>query len=480
MMRVVDFISEVRKGNLDNKKLLDEFRKRVIHVDEKYNIFITLVDPESIEATHRDGLLSGVPIAIKDNIITKGIRTTCASQILENYVPSYDATVVEKIKMQGGVIVGKANMDEFAMGALGTTSFFGPTKNPLNPSLSPGGSSSGSAAAVASGVVPLSLGSDTGGSIRLPAAWTGIYGLKPTYGLISRFGLVSYSDSLDQIGPMARSIFDLELLFGVILGRDTKDPVTYEKHIPNDVFIKKSFENPRFNVLKNLKVALIREPLIHEDADKKIIERFMNYVSLIEKEGAIVDEVSLPLLNKAPQIYYVIAFSDASSNLARFTGLLYGKRIIDVEDVNWDDFYMKNRGQFGWEVKRRILLGSFILSAGYYEMYYDRALRARAKLTFEINSILNKYDVILTPGSNISVLPLNYDASDLSKLNAIDSLLVIANLTGLPAITIPLEINSTTPVSFQFISKKWSEDILFEIGKYIGLHISRLEREIET
>jgi aspartyl-tRNA(Asn)/glutamyl-tRNA(Gln) amidotransferase subunit A len=477
-MRAVDFLLSIKRGEIDDVKLIERFRERVIAEDEKYNIFITLAEPD--ESFPRKRLLSGVPIAVKDNIVTKNLRTTCASQVLENFVPSYDATVVERIKSEGGVIVGKTNMDEFAMGALGTTSYFGPTRNPLNPSLSPGGSSSGSAAAVSSGLVPIALGSDTGGSIRLPAAWTGIYGLKPTYGLVSRYGLVSYSDSLDQIGPMASSIFDLELLFGVIMGWDEKDPTTYDKHVPSEVFIKRAFMNPDPLIMRNLRVALLKEPLVHEDADQKVVDRFMDYVSELEAYGALVEKVSIPLVNKAPQIYYVIAFSDASSNLARFSGLLYGKRVVDVIDTDWDEYYMRNRKLFGWEVKRRILLGSFILSAGYYEMYYDRALRARAKLYDELNKVLAKYDVIATPGSNIPPLPLDFDASDLSRLNAIDSLLVIANLAGLPAIVIPLEVSANTPISIQLISQKWSEDILFEIGKYIALYISKLERELEA
>lgn len=477
-MRAVDFLLGIRRGETDELKLIDGFREKVITEDEKYNIFITLAEPD--DRFPRNKFLSGVPIAIKDNIVTKNLRTTCASQVLEDFVPSYDATVIKRIKNEGGVIVGKTNMDEFAMGALGTTSFFGPTRNPLNPVLSPGGSSSGSAASVASGLVPMALGSDTGGSIRLPAAWTGIYGLKPTYGLVSRYGLISYSDSLDQIGPMAGSIFDLELLFGVIMGWDERDPTTYDKHVPREVFIKKAFKNPDPDVMKNLKIALLKEPLTHNDADPKVVERFMNYISELESNGAVVKEVSIPLVNKAPQIYYVIAFSDASSNLARFSGLLYGKRVVDVIDIDWDEYYMKNRKLFGWEVKRRILLGSFILSAGYYEMYYDRALRARAKLYEEINRILSKYDVIATPGSNIPPLPLDFDASDLSRLNAIDSSLVIANLTGLPAMVIPLEKNMYAPISIQLISQKWSEDILFEIGKFIALYISKFERELET
>lgn len=478
MTRVVELILRRRAGEEVDGGLIEDFRRRAVSEDEKYNIFITLVDPP--DEVRADGLLAGVPIAIKDNIITKGIRTTCASQILENYVPSYDATAVEKIRKQGGAIVGKTNMDEFAMGSLGTNSFFGPTRNPLSPGLSPGGSSSGSAAAVASGLVPLALGSDTGGSIRLPAAWTGIYGLKSTYGLVSRYGLVSYSDSLDQIGPMARSIYDLELLFGVIMGWDPRDPTTYDKHIPGEIFIKRSLRDPGEGVLKNLRIGLLREPLVHQDADPKVVGRFLDYMSKIEGEGAVVEEVSLPMMSKAPQIYYVIAFSDASSNLARYTGVHYGRRSVDVSDIDWDEFYMRNRGALGWEVKRRILLGSFILSAGYYEMYYGNALRARAKLFDEFTRLLGKYDVIATPGSNIPPLPLDYDASDLSRLNAIDSLLVVANLTGLPALTLPLEVSSSAPISLQLISHKWSEDLLFEIGKYIALHVSRLERGVSA
>lgn len=478
-MRVVDFIIERKSGSIDIYKPMERFFESVINVDEKFNIFITLTSDFVIE-TNSNGLLSGIPIAIKDNIVTKGLRTTCASKVLENYVPSYDATVVKRIKAEGGLIVGKTNMDEFAMGALGTTSAFGPTLNPLNPSFSPGGSSSGSAAAVAIGIVPLALGSDTGGSVRLPAAWTGIYGLKPTYGLISRYGLISYSDSMDQIGPMTKSIFDLELLFGILMGRDESDPTTYDRHISREVFIKRAFRNPSPDILKGMRIALIKNSITHPERDQMVIDRFLRYIDKMKSEGAIIEEVQIPSFEKAPQVYYIIAFSDASSNLARYMGTLYGMRRTDVDKAYMDEYFSLNRTFFGWEVKRRIILGSFILSSGYYDMYYDRALRARAKIADEVMRILEKYDLIITPGSNISPLPIDFDASDLSRLNAIDAPLVIANLTGLPALIVPLETAPFPPISMQLISHKWSEDILFEVGKFIALNISKIEGEVKS
>lgn len=479
-MRAVDFMVEVRSGG-DPLRLLERFEREAPRVDMNLNIFITMVSPEPpVGPSPENAPLYMVPIAVKDNIVTKGVRTTCASRVLENYVPSYDATVIERLKRSGAVVVGKANMDEFAMGALGTTSAFGPTRNPLNPSLSPGGSSSGSAAAVASGLVPMALGSDTGGSVRLPAAWTGICGLKPTYGLVSRYGLISYADSLDQIGPMAASVFDLELLFSVIMGWDPRDPTSYEKHPPPELFARRAFANPSPEVLRGLRVGLIKESLEHPDADEGVIKRFMRYLSALGSEGAVVEEVRFPLFSKAPPTYYVIAFSEAFSNLSRFMGLLYGSRTRGPEEGDWKDFFGDNRALFGWEVKRRILLGAFALSAGYYDMYYGRALRVRARIANDLLRLLERYDVLVTPGSPVPPLPLDFDATDLARLNAVDAPMVIANLAGLPALVLPLEVRGDGPVSIQLISGRWTEDLLFEVGKAIAVYVAKTEREVRA
>jgi aspartyl-tRNA(Asn)/glutamyl-tRNA(Gln) amidotransferase subunit A len=460
--KVVSFIEDLKNGATDPYAYVERALEEASRKDPVLNIFITMKSevPDKLV----NGKLAGVPIAVKDNIVTKGLRTTCASRILENFVPQYSATIVKILEREGAVIIGKTNMDEFAMGALGTTSAFGPTLNPINTKLSPGGSSSGSAAAVASGVVDVALGSDTGGSIRLPAAWTGIFGLKPTYGAVSRFGLISYADSMDQIGPMSSNASDLAYLFSIISSFDPLDPTSSHNPWGNRIEEIASKE-PDFDLLRKLKLKIPRELLNHPQAEEYVIEEFWGKISTLEKEGAQVEEISEPILLKVPQVYYVIAFSEASSNLARFDGVRYGSRIAELEDNDWDSYYMMNRSLFGWEVKRRIMLGAFILSKGYYEMYYSLALKARAVIKRKIESHLKDGSLIATPGSLISPLPINYDATDLSKLNAIDAPLMIANLGGFPAVTVPTGSVSGTPTSMQFVGPSWSEDKLLSLAK---------------
>lgn len=459
----------IKEGTLDPEKPFEDAVEQAIKNDPKYNIFITLTSNED-KSIFKKGKLSGIPIAVKDNISTKGIRTTCASKILEDYVPGYSATVVERIEAEGGIIFGKTNMDEFAMGALGTTSAFGPTLNNLNIELSPGGSSSGSAVAVSSGTVKLALGSDTGGSIRLPAAWTGIYGFKPTYGFVSRYGLISYADSMDQIGPLATNISDLILLFSIISGSDERDPTSQFPGINKEKMLKLAYSEADVDILKKLKLIVIKNLIEHPQADEGLINEFWKDLKMLESYGASIELIDEPLILKIPQIYYIIAFSEASSNLARFDGLRYGKRISNVEKNDYDSFYMENRTLFGWEVKRRILLGTFILSKGYYETYYVKALKARTYLRKRIDRILNEETkFIVTPGSLIRPLPLKYDARDLSKLNAVDAPLMLANLIGSPAIVIPTGFSQSSPKSLQLIGRVWSDYTLLSIAKAIEL-----------
>ncbi|MEM0020637.1 MAG: amidase family protein [Fervidicoccaceae archaeon] len=461
--KVVDFVDAVRRGDADPHKYVEKSLEEIARKDPLFNMFIT-IRSEIPEKINLKGRLPGVPIAVKDNIVTRGLRTTCASRILENFIPQYSATVVKLLEKEGAIIIGKTNMDEFAMGALGTTSAFGPTLNPLDPDLSPGGSSSGSAAAVASGVVDIALGSDTGGSIRLPAAWTGIFGLKPTYGAVSRFGLISYADSMDQIGPMSSSASDLALLFSIISSYDSMDPTSSQNPWGNSLE-KISLSPPNFDHLHGLNIVVPRELAEHPEADENIVSNFWKGIKKLEGEGAQIIEISEPLFLKVPQIYYVIAFSEASSNLARFDGVRYGSRVVPPDDLDWDSYYMENRSMFGWEVKRRIVLGSFILSKGYYDMYYSQALKARGMIKRKVEELLGKGRVIATPGSPIRPLPIDYDATDLSKLNSIDAPLMIANLAGLPAITVPMGTAFNSPLSIQLIGPPWSDDRLIELAK---------------
>ncbi len=463
--QVVDFVLERKNGNADPYKLVEESYKRIKQLDPALNVFITIKGDLLDEINEKNNdILAGVPIAVKDNIVTKNLRTTCASRVLENFVPSYNATVIERLRSAGALIIGKTNMDEFAMGTLGTTSAFGPTRNYLNTNWSPGGSSSGSAVAVSSNMTPLALGSDTGGSIRLPAAWNGIYGLKPTYGMVSRYGLISYAESLEQIGPMASSASDLALLYSVIMGHDPRDPTTYHRHQPNEEFRRIAFKEPNLRIIEGLKIAVIKDFIEHPDSSDEMIKAFWSDLKKIEAEGAEIIEFSVDIFQRIPQIYYVIAFSEASSNLARYAGVLFGSRTSSFTDVDWENAYSENRRLFGWEVKRRIMLGSFILSKGYYEMYYGTALKARRIVYEEASKILAKTHVIITPGSTVPPLPLEYDIRDLSKLNSLDAPLMLANLTGLPALTMPTRVNGV-PQSIQLIGEKWSEDFLFTLAK---------------
>ncbi|MEM4475433.1 MAG: amidase family protein [Fervidicoccaceae archaeon] len=444
--------------------LLERSLANIKRLDPQINAFIT-IDGSALEDPPRvRGPLLGVPIALKDNIATMGLRTTCASRVLEDFVPSYDATVTKRLKASGAIVIGKTNMDEFAMGALGTTSAFGPTRNPLDLSLSPGGSSSGSAAAVASGMVPVALGSDTGGSIRLPAAWTLTFGLKPTFGLVSRYGLVSYGESLEQIGPMAANAKDLALLMSVIAGRDSRDATSLDADLKAE-FLKVAFSEPSPDALEGLRLAVIRELVEHPQADEDVIRGFWKALDELSSEGVKIDVVECPLVLKAPQIYYVIAFSEASSNLARYTGVLFGKRVVPLEGSSWDKVYSRTRALFGWEVRRRIILGAFVLSKGYYDMYFSRALRARSLLARKIAEILARYDAIVSPGSPVRPLPLDFDVTDLSKLNAVDAPLVVANLSGLPAISFPIGLSRGAPISMQLIGPRLSDPRLLEIAK---------------
>ena len=447
----------------DRVKFIEKSIEKTIKLDPEYNIFLA-INTELTTQKHI-GRLNGVPIAVKDNIVVKGLRTTCGSRMLENYIPQYNATVIKRILNEGGFIIGKTNMDEFAMGALGTNSAYGPTRNPLNPRLSPGGSSSGSAAAVASGIVPAALGSDTGGSIRLPAAWTATYGLKPTYGSVSRYGLVSYADSLEQIGVIAGTSVDLAYMYSVILGYDEHDPTSQPIGVPSEVYYKIAIEENNTNYIKGIKLAIIKEFLEHPLVSEESIKIFWKNISKLEDEGAIINEYSEPLFLLAPQVYYIIAFAEASSNLARYDGVRYGARASPFTGVDYDAVYMENRSLFGWEVKRRVLLGAFILSKGYYDMYYSRALKARSKIKHNVDKVLSKNDFIITPGTPIKPLPIDYDATDLSKLNAIDAPLVLANLTGYPALTMPF-LRKKEPLStLQFLGPKWSDDLLLRIAR---------------
>ncbi|MCX9080571.1 MAG: Asp-tRNA(Asn)/Glu-tRNA(Gln) amidotransferase subunit GatA [Candidatus Methanoperedens sp.] len=418
----------------------------------KLNAFITvskesaLSQAQEIDAKGHDGPLAGIPIAIKDNISTKGIRTTCASRILTGYIPPYDAHVIEKLKNAGAVIIGKTNMDEFAMGSSTETSFYGPTLNPWDNTRVPGGSSGGSAAAVAGGEAPLSLGSDTGGSVRCPASFCGVVGLKPTYGVISRYGLISYANSLEQIGPFASSVRDVATLFDVIAGHDPRDSTSvkgagnYSLALENDV--------------KGLKIG-IPEEYFGEGIDRNVEKSVRDAINTLEELGATSTEVKMPHTKYALSAYYIIAMSEASSNLARFDGMRYGLR---TEDQDWHTTFSHVRAAgFGDEVKRRILLGTYALSAGYLDKYYLKALKIRTLIKQDFERTFKDVDVLIAPTMPYPAFKIGEKIDDPLSLYLADVETVPINLAGVPSLSIPCGTSGGLPIGMQVIGKHFDE-----------------------
>jgi len=429
-------------------------------IDEKYN-------KGEIQNNH---FIAGIPIAIKDNICFKGYPTTCGSRMLEKFIPPYDATVIKKVNFHGGVIIGKTNMDEFAMGSSTETSHFGPTLNPHNPDYIPGGSSGGSAAAVADFQAVLALGSDTGGSIRQPAALCGVVGLKPTYGLVSRYGLVAFASSLDQIGTFARDVKDTALLLNVIAGYDSKDSTSVNIEIPN--YLQEIEKG-----IKNFKVGVPKEYFV-EGIDKEVREKVENLIKKLEKEGAIIEETSLPHTEYAIADYYIIAPSEASSNLARYDGVKYGYRSnTPSSDKNLIEMYFNTRCEgFGAEVKRRILIGTYSLSSGYYDAYYLKALKVRTLIKQDFDEAFKKYDCLITPTSPTPAFRLGEKLDDPLKMYLSDIFTISANLAGIPGISIPVGKSSNNlPIGAQLLAAHFQEKKLLQIA-YIAEKL--VEKEI--
>ena len=408
---------------------------------------------EKIAKGEKIGKLSGIPIAIKDNICTKGVATTCSSKMLENFVPPYDATVMEKLNACDIVMTGKANMDEFAMGSSTENSYFKKTANPHDLERVPGGSSGGSAAAVSAGEAILSLGSDTGGSIRQPAGYCDVVGLKPTYGSVSRYGLVAFASSLDQIGPIGRSVEDVATLYSAICGRDEHDATSVVRDYPN-------FENVITNDVKGLKIGLPKE-YFSDGIGGETKQKVMDAVKLLETQGATVKEISLPSTDYALSAYYIIASAEASSNLARFDGVKYGYRTPNYETL--EQLYVNTRTEgFGEEVKRRIMLGTFVLSSGYYDAYYKRAKLLQNRISQEFSQAFSDVDVLITPTTPDTAFKLGENVSDVLKMYAGDICTVTVNIAGLPAMSIPCGTDSKNlPVGLQLIGSKFSEQTLF-------------------
>ncbi len=431
--------------------------ERIDAVEPEVRAFITvtgerlLAEAERIDAARRDGEalqpLGGLPVAIKDNIVARGVATTCASRILENFVPPYDATVVERLAAAGACLAGKTNMDEFAMGSSCENSAFFPTRNPWDPKRVPGGSSGGSAAAVAAGEAVFALGSDTGGSIRQPAAFCGIVGMKPTYGRVSRYGLVAFASSLDQIGPLTRDVTDCALVLNAICGHDPRDNTSAPEPVPD-------FTDSLTGEVRGLRVGVPRE-YFGEGIDPEVKGAVGAAIDLFAELGAQVDECSLPHTEYALAAYYLIAPAEASSNLARYDGVRYGHRAAAGDFVT---MYKKTRQEgFGPEVRRRIMLGTYALSAGYYDAYYKKASQARTLIRRDFEQAFERFDVLVTPTSPVTAFKLGERAADPLAMYLADVCTIPVNLAGLPAVSIPCGFQEGLPVGLQIIGRAFDE-----------------------
>ena len=454
---------QIRCGELSAEEYVAHLLDRIGEVEPRVRAFITLLDRENllgqarlidkrVKAGEKLGRLAGIPIAVKDNICTLGVRTTCASRMLENYVPPYDATVVERLKAEDAILLGKTNMDEFAMGTSTETSYFGPTRNPWNLERVPGGSSGGSAAAVASGMTPLALGSDTGGSIRCPASFCGVVGLKPTYGLVSRYGLVAYANSLEQIGPITFNVRDCSLLLSIIAGRDPKDATT--------INAEESYEASGGS-LKGFRIGLVRE-LLGEGTHPAVLEAVHRFAGKLEEAGAELGEVSLPILEYALPAYYIIAMSEASSNLARYDGIRYGFR-AEGEGLDWSrEFSLTRSLGFGEEVKRRIILGTYALSAGYFDRFFLKAVKAATLIRRSLLEAFKNYTLLLAPTMPIPPFKLGEKIRDPLALYLCDVDTVPVNLAGVPAISLPAGFHEGLPLGAQLIGPPLGEQTLLK------------------
>jgi len=438
------------------KAALEAIREK----EDKINAFVTVLDEETvikraeevqsrIDAGELTGPLAGVPVAIKDNMCTEGILTTCASNILYNYIPTYTATAVKILEDAGAVIVGKTNMDEFAMGSTTETSAFGATKNPWNLDHVTGGSSGGSCAAVAAEEIPYALGSDTGGSIRQPSSFCGVTGMKPTYGTVSRLGLIAYGSSLDQIGPIAKDVTDCATILEVISSHDTLDSTSLERDDTR-------FTEALVDDVKGMKIGIPRDYL-GEGLDEEVKAAILAAAKALEEKGAVVEEFDLGLVEYAIPAYYVIACAEASSNLSRFDGVKYGYRTEEYDGLH--NMYKKSRSEgFGPEVKRRIMLGSFVLSSGYYDAYYLKALRVKALIKQAFDDAFAKYDVILGPAAPTTAPKLGESLSDPIRMYLGDIYTISVNLAGLPGISVPCGVDSGgLPIGLQLIGDCFME-----------------------
>ena len=466
-MNITELTVHELQEKLKNKELtvtqiVDAYTENIENRENDVQAFVTTLNNEAkkqaqeiqekIDNGEELGEFAGIPIGIKDNMCTKGVKTTCSSRMLENFIAPYDATVVEKLKDENIINLGKLNMDEFAMGGSTEYSYFKKTRNPWNLNKVPGGSSGGSAAAVAAGMVPWALGSDTGGSIRQPSSFCGVVGLKPTYGLVSRYGLVAFASSLDQIGPITKDVKDSAMLLNLIAGHDKKDTTSEERE-------KIDYTKCLQNDVKGLKIGVPKE-FFGEGINQEVKESLEKAMQTYKDMGAIVEEISLDIAKYSLATYYIIACAEASSNLGRFDGIRYGHRAKDFKNIR--ELFVKSRSEgFGPEVKRRIILGTYVLSSGYYDAYYKKAQQVRTLVTNEFNKAFEKYDVILTPTSPTVAFDIGSKTTNPLEMYLSDICTVSVNIAGLPGISIPCGVDSTgMPIGMQLIGNKFCEETI--------------------
>lgn len=465
-LTAVGLAKEIRAGHTSAPEACEAVLARIEEAEPKYNSYIT-VDKDGaraqaqavqkqIEAGTLSGPLAGVPVAVKDNMNIEGLRTTCASKILENFVPTFTAEAVRNLQKAGAVIIGKTNMDEFAMGSTSETSYFGAVKNPCDPAHVPGGSSGGSAAAVAAGECFYALGSDTGGSIRQPASYCGVVGMKPTYGTVSRYGLIAYGSSLDQIGPLCKDVTDCAAILQTIASHDPKDSTSLKR-------TDTDFMSCLKDDVAGMRIGIPRD-YFGEGLQPEVREAVLQAAKVLRDQGAIVEEFELSLVKYAIPAYYVIACAEASSNLARFDGVKYGYRAKDYDELH--QMYKRSRSEgFGSEVKRRIMLGSFVLSSGYYDAYYLKALRTKALIKQAFDKAFAAYDLIIGPAAPTTAPALGKSLSDPLQMYLGDIYTVSVNLAGLPGLTVPCgKDKAGLPIGMQLIGDCFAEKKLLRAG----------------
>jgi len=468
-MAILDQVSRIKKGEITSKELVNQQITQAEQSQKKYNLYTAIFKESALEKASKidgqiksgaeAGPLAGVPLAIKDNMLLRKTPTTCASKILEGYISPYTATAVKKLIDAGAVIMAKTNMDEFAMGSSGETSYYGPTLNPRDPERIPGGSSSGSAASVAAGDVPAALGSDTGGSIRQPSAMCGVVGVKPTYGLVSRYGLVAFASSLDQIGPLAESVEDAALILSVIAGYDPLDSTSLDVEIPD-------YLQEINNGIQGMTIG-IPEEYMAEGLSEEIRKRVEDTAKEFEKSGAAVKSVSLPRTKYAVSTYYIVAPAEASANLARYDGVKYGYRTPDPADLLEE--YTKTRDEgFGAEVKRRIMLGTYALSSGYYEAYYLKAQKVRTLMKNDFDNAFKEVDLILSPTAPDTAFKLGEKTEDPLQMYLSDIYTISCNLAGIPGVSVPAGKDSKgLPIGLQLMGPHLSENKIFKAARQI-------------